>query len=56
MNYILKNLAIGNFEDAQDPPDGIDALLCVALEIDLFLQVSDVRNDEQMRWNLKPDT
>lgn len=35
MNYILKNLAIGNFEDAQDPPTGIDALLCVAQEIDL---------------------
>ena len=35
MNYILKNLAIGNFEDAQDPPAGIDALLCVAQEIDL---------------------
>jgi len=36
MNYILKNLAIGNFEDAQDPPAGIDTLLCVAQEIDLF--------------------
>jgi protein-tyrosine phosphatase len=35
MNYILKNLAIGSFEDAQDPPTGIDALLCVAQEIDL---------------------
>jgi protein-tyrosine phosphatase len=35
MNYILKNLAIGNFEDARDPPTGIDALLCVAQEIDL---------------------
>ena len=35
MNYILKNLAIGNFEDAQDLPAGIDALLCVAQEIDL---------------------
>ena len=35
MNYILKNLAIGNFEDAQDPPAGIDTLLCVAQEIDL---------------------
>ena len=35
MNYIFKNLAIGNFEDAQDIPAGIDALLCVAQEIDL---------------------
>jgi len=35
MHYILKNLAIGNFEDAQDPPAGIDTLLCVAQEIDL---------------------
>ncbi|MGD8548531.1 MAG: hypothetical protein PVJ45_02850, partial [Desulfobacterales bacterium] len=35
MKYILKNLAIGNFEDAQDPPVGIDTLLCVAQEIDL---------------------
>ena len=35
MNYIFKNLAIGNFEDAQHLPAGIDALLCVAQEIDL---------------------
>ena len=35
MNFILDHLSIGNFEDAQDPSAGIDALLCVAQEIDL---------------------
>ena len=35
MKYILENLAIGNFQDAVMPPEGIDALLCVAEEKDI---------------------
>jgi protein-tyrosine phosphatase len=35
VKFILDNLAIGNFEEAQAPPAEIDALLCVAQEIDL---------------------
>ena len=34
MDYILDNLAIGNAREAQSPPSSIDALLCVAWEID----------------------
>ena len=34
MNFILPHLSIGNFEDAQDLPDSIGALLCVAEELD----------------------
>lgn len=35
MKFILDNLAIGNFQEAQTPPPEIGALLCVAQEIDL---------------------
>ena len=35
MKFILDNLAIGNFQEAQAPPLEIDALLCVAREMDL---------------------
>ncbi len=35
MKFILDNLAIGNFQEAQAPHPEIDALLCVAQEIDL---------------------
>ncbi len=32
MDFILENLAIGNYREALVPPQGIDALLCVAEE------------------------
>jgi len=35
MKFILDNLAIGNFQEAQAPPPEIKTLLCVAREIDL---------------------
>jgi len=35
MDFILDNLAIGNFMEAQAPPPEISALLCVAQERDL---------------------
>ena len=35
MNFILDNLAIGNYQEALEPPPGIDALLCVAQERDI---------------------
>ena len=35
MVYILENLGIGDYDDALDPPAGIEALLCVAQEKDI---------------------
>ncbi len=35
MDYLLDNLAIGNYEEALRPPAEIDLLLCVAEEKDL---------------------
>jgi len=35
MDFILDNLAIGSRRDAVDPHPAIDALLCVAGEIDI---------------------
>jgi protein-tyrosine phosphatase len=35
MVFILENLAIGNYNDAMDPPPDINALLCVAQEKDI---------------------
>ncbi len=35
MDFILENLAIGNYQEAIDAPSSIDALLCVAQEIDI---------------------
>lgn len=35
MDFILENLAIGNCGEAMDPPSEIDAMLCVAQEIDI---------------------
>jgi protein-tyrosine phosphatase len=32
MDFILKNLAIGNYQEALEPPSDVDALLCVAEE------------------------
>jgi hypothetical protein len=32
MDFILENLAIGNYREALVEPQGIDALLCVAEE------------------------
>ena len=36
MKYILNSLAIGSYQDAQDPHEEIDALLCVAYEKDML--------------------
>lgn len=36
MNFILENLAIGNYQDALEPPSDINALLCVAQELDIY--------------------
>ena len=35
MDYVLPDLAIGTDEEALNPPEGIDALLCVAAEREL---------------------
>ena len=35
MVFILKNLAIGDYQDALNPPEDIRALLCVAQEKDI---------------------
>jgi protein-tyrosine phosphatase len=35
VNLILDNLAIGNYQDALNPPSDINALLCVAQELDI---------------------
>lgn len=35
MDFILKNLAIGNATEAWSKPAAVDALLCVAQEVDL---------------------
>ena len=36
MQFILDELAIGSYEEAQQPPSAIDALLCVAAERDVY--------------------
>jgi protein-tyrosine phosphatase len=36
MNFILKNLAIGNYQEALEPSSEINALLCVAEEKDIY--------------------
>jgi protein-tyrosine phosphatase len=35
MDFILENLAIGNYQEAQEPSSEITALLCVAQEKDI---------------------
>jgi protein-tyrosine phosphatase len=36
MDFILKNLAIGNYHEALEPSPDIDALLCVAQEKEIY--------------------
>ena len=36
MDFILDNLAIGNYQEALEPPAVISALLCVADERDIY--------------------
>jgi protein-tyrosine phosphatase len=36
MDWILDNLAIGNFEESQNPPEGVEALLSVAEEREII--------------------
>ncbi|MEE8328919.1 MAG: hypothetical protein V3R54_03195 [Thermodesulfovibrionia bacterium] len=36
MDFILKNLAIGNYEEVLEPTSDISALLCVAKEKDIY--------------------
>lgn len=36
MNFIIENLAVGNYQDALQPAPDIDALLCVAQEHDVY--------------------
>ena len=36
MDFILENLAIGNYREALEPPSDVDALLCVAQEKDIY--------------------
>ena len=36
MDWILNNLAIGNFEESPNPPEGVEALLSVAEEREII--------------------
>lgn len=36
MDWILNDLAIGNFEESKNPPDGVEALLSVAEEREII--------------------
>jgi len=36
MDWILNNLAIGNFEESQNPPEGVEALISVAEEREII--------------------